>query len=109
MALPEAIRTSALRQSVTDGTVSSRAAILVLLLSSDTGSLQVMLIAETLAMSIPRVSMLGATLEKQGLIDRCVPVSDMRKVSLALNQQGYETAKRHAANLQALIGGAADA
>lgn len=91
-----------LRDLVADGTITSRSAILVLILGSDTASRQVGVIAEKLAMSVPRVSMVGVTLEKQGLVSRCVPASDLRKVSLALESPGYETARKHWKNLERL-------
>jgi DNA-binding MarR family transcriptional regulator len=76
---------------------------LLVILNSDTASCQVRTIADNLGMSIPRVSMIGMTLEKQGLISRCVPASDLRKVALALEAPGYEAARKHLSNLQGIF------
>lgn len=75
------------------GVITSRAAILLTLLGQDTAALSVGDLAERLAVSIPRISMLGDTLSKQGLVERVIPASDQRKISLALTQAGYASAR----------------
>lgn len=73
--------------------MTSRAVILLVLACSDTGSCQIGPLAALLGFSIPRVSMLGDTMVKMGLVDRCVPASDLRKASLALTVTGYAAAR----------------
>lgn len=75
------------------GAVTSRAAVLLVLASGATGSCQIGPLAALLGVSIPRVSMLGDTMVKMGLVDRCVPASDLRKASLALTVVGYAAAQ----------------
>lgn len=77
------------------GVISSRAVLLLTLLRSDTGACQIGPLAAILGFSIPRTSMLGDTMVKDELIDRCVPMNDLRKVSLALTVKGRETAVKH--------------
>lgn len=74
------------------GALTSRASLLLLLLKSDRGSCQIGPLAALLGVSVPRVSMLGDTMVKLGLVDRCVPASDLRKTSLALTTTGRVTA-----------------
>lgn len=92
---PTAHEITSLRKLLAAGVVNSRAALLLMLLGRDTGSLQIGSLAAALGVSIPRVSMLGDTLVKLSLVDRCVPASDLRKVTLALTVRGYDVSRDH--------------
>ncbi len=84
---------ASLRRLLELGAVTSRSAVLLVLAHGDTGSCQIGPLAARLGFSIPRVSMLGDTMVKMGLVDRCVPASDLRKASLALTVVGYAAAR----------------
>lgn len=90
---PTAHEIVSLRRLLELGAVTSRAALLVALARGDTGSCQIGPLAALLGFSIPRVSMLGDTMVKMGLADRCVPASDLRKASLALTVNGYAASR----------------
>ena len=92
---PTAHEITSLRKLLAAGVANSRTALLLTLLSKDTGAYQIGPLAAVLAVSIPRVSMLGDTLVKLGLVDRCVPASDLRKATLALTVRGYEVSRDH--------------
>lgn len=83
-----------------NGTLTSRAAVLVTLLGFDTDACQMGPLASALGLSVPRVSMLGYTMVKDGLVDRCVPASDLRKTALALTPIGRAAASGHLAMLR---------
>lgn len=83
-------------------TINSRAALLIVLLGNDTGACQIGLLAGSLGLSIPRVSMLGDTMVKDGMVDRCVPMNDLRKVSFALTDKGRAAAVSHLGLLRRL-------
>lgn len=99
--------TTTARKLLDAGVITSRTALLLTLLGSDTGACQVGPLASKLGLSIPRVSMLGDTLVKMKLADRCVPASDLRKVTLALTSSGYTLARHQLAMLRAFSADAA--
>lgn len=99
--------TKAARQLLDAGVITSRSALLLTLLGSDTGSCQVGPLAKKLGLSIPRVSMLGDTLVKMKLADRCVPAADLRKVAFALTKDGYTIARHQLTMLRAFSADAA--
>lgn len=92
---PTAQEISSLGKLLDAGVITSRAALLITLLHDIAGSCQIGPLAVSLGVSIPRVSMLGDTLVKFGLVDRCVPASDLRKATLALTVKGYKTSRAH--------------
>ena len=99
--------TDAARKLLDAGVITSRSALLLTLLGSDTGSCQVGPLAKKLGLSIPRVSMLGDTLVKMKLADRCVPAADLRKVAFALTTDGYTIARHQLTMLRAFSADAA--
>lgn len=100
---------ASVRRLLEAGVITSRSALLLTLLRSDTGACQVGPLAAILGVSIPRASMLGDTMVKMTLVDRCIPASDMRKVTLALTQRGYAVARNHLNLLRAFTGNAGSA
>lgn len=90
-----------IRQLLDVGAVTSRAALLITLLDSDTGAYRVGPLATRLGLGVSSVSMLGVTLVKLGLVDRCVPATDLRKATFALTTAGYTLARRQLALLRA--------
>lgn len=93
---------SVLRKCVECGAVPLRTALMLRLLFSDTLSGQVRTVADDLDVNISRVSMLGKMLEEEGLVSRCVPASDLRKVSFALTETGKEKAQDYLSALSSL-------
>lgn len=87
--------TSHLKKCVENDIVTSKAAVLVYLFHCADHSSQIGHIAHALGMPTSRVSMVGASLEADHLVMRCVPVSDLRKVSMALSPSGADIAKTH--------------
>jgi DNA-binding MarR family transcriptional regulator len=88
------------------GVITSRAALLITLLGQDTAAMTMGDLAEQLKVRIPRVSMLGNTLSKDGLVERIIPAADQRKISLALTQAGYAAARAALNGLRAFSGAA---
>lgn len=76
-------------------TISSRVAVLVTLLGCETEACQVGLLATNLGAGVSALSMVGDALVKDGLVDRCYPIHDMRKTSFALTSLGREAAYVH--------------
>lgn len=85
--------TDAIRHMLDAGAVTSRAAVMMIILGGNDGAYQIGALAVRLGLGVSSVSMLGNTLAKLGLVDRCVPAADLRKTTLALTATGYASAR----------------